>query len=98
MAAKKKDTLSYTEASTELEAILAEIESGEADVDELSAKVERAATLIQLCRTKLAKTEMQVKKAVADLTEDTDAEASSPSASGSPLSDSDDPPFETEGN
>jgi len=70
MSSKKKDALTYTEASTELEEILTEIETGEADVDELSAKVERAAALIQLCREKLTRTEMKVKKAVADLTDE----------------------------
>lgn len=77
MAAKKKDPLTYTEASSELEEILTEIESGEADVDELSMRVERAAALIQLCRDKLTRTEMQVTKAVADLSAQ-DAEVDEP--------------------
>ena len=64
MATKKKEQLSYTEASTRLETILQDIESGEADVDELSARVEEAASLIQLCREKLSSTELKVKKVV----------------------------------
>ena len=78
--AKKEPTPSYSEAQTELEEILTEIESGDADVDELSTKVERATTLIQICRDKLTRTEFQVKKAVADLTEPEDTTAESDDA------------------
>ena len=67
MATKKKDQLSYGEASKRLETILQEIESGEADVDELSARVEEAAALIHLCRDKLSSTELKVKKVVEEL-------------------------------
>jgi len=70
---KKGGELSYAEASSELEAILHEVESGEIDLDLLSEKVERAATLLALCRERLATTETKVKKVVADL-HATDAE------------------------
>lgn len=72
MATKKKEQLSYTEASTRLETILQDIESGEADVDELSARVEEAASLIQLCREKLSSTELKVKTVVDALAEEED--------------------------
>lgn len=74
MATKKKETLSYSEASTRLENILQDIESGEADVDELSARVEEAAGLIKLCREKLSRTELKVKKVVESLAEEEDQE------------------------
>ena len=64
---KKSGEFRYAEASAELEAILLEVESGEIDLDLLSAKVERAATLLALCRERLAATETKVKKVVADL-------------------------------
>lgn len=64
---KKGGELSYAEASSELEAILHEVESGEIDLDLLSEKVERAAALLALCRERLATTETKVKKVVADL-------------------------------
>ncbi len=69
MTAKKKtDTdLTYAEGSRELETILEEIESGDADIDVLSDKVVRAAELIKLCREKLTKTELQVNKVVEEL-------------------------------
>jgi len=64
---KKSDEPSYAELSGELETILDEIESGEIDLDELSTKVERAATLLSQCRKKLAATETKVKKVTAEL-------------------------------
>lgn len=52
----KKD-ISYKEAIIELEAILKSFESGEADIDTLSAQVSRATELINCCREKLTKVE-----------------------------------------
>lgn len=68
MAAKKKTTdITYSEGSTELENILDEIESGNADIDVLSERVTRAAELIKLCKEKLAGTELRVNKVVEEL-------------------------------
>jgi exodeoxyribonuclease VII small subunit len=64
---KKGGELSYAEASSELEAILHEVESGEIDLDLLSEKVERAAALLAMCRERLATTATRVKKVVSDL-------------------------------
>ena len=74
MATKKKEQLSYTQASKRLETILQEIESGEADVDELCARVEEGAALIQLCREKLSSTELKVKKVVEALAKEEEAQ------------------------
>ena len=51
----------------ELETILDAIEGGTADIDVLSEKVERAASLIKICREKLSGTELRVQKVVAEL-------------------------------
>ena len=67
MAAKKKTQITYAEGSTELEEILDEIESGQADIDVLSEKVERAAELIRFCKAKLEGTELRVNKVVEEL-------------------------------
>lgn len=64
---KKPGEASYADASAEIEAILAEIESGEIDLDVLTDKVERAAQLLALCRARLAATETRVRKVVEDL-------------------------------
>ena len=67
MSAKKKtEEPSYAELSGELETILDEIESGEIDLDALSDKVERAATLLGMCRKKLA-TSLRMTKRFASL-------------------------------
>ena len=44
---------SYGEAMDELETILAELERDDVDVDRLAERVARAATLIELCRTRI---------------------------------------------
>ncbi|MBM4060501.1 MAG: exodeoxyribonuclease VII small subunit [Planctomycetes bacterium] len=64
---KKGDEPTYAAASAELEQILQDIESGEIDLDALTEKVERAATLLATCRQKLAATETKVKKITAEL-------------------------------
>lgn len=56
----KQDELSYTDAFTELQDIVAAIEEGEISVDALSQKVKRAALLIKICQAKLSATEEDV--------------------------------------
>ena len=75
---KKGDEPTYAAASTELEQILQDIESGEIDLDVLTDKVERAAALLSICRQKLAATETKVKKVTADLAAAMDPEAGAP--------------------
>ena len=60
----------YSEALGELESILDAIEHDEVDLDELGAKVERAAELIQLCRDKIESTKTQVRRIVSSLDEE----------------------------
>lgn len=59
-----KKPLSYKAAAAELDSILDSLESETVDVDEVSLKVKRAIELITLCREKIEKTEVQVKKIV----------------------------------
>lgn len=58
---------SYSQALKELETIIAEIESEEADIDVLAEKVKRAAFLIKFCRSRLRTTEDEVKKVLAEM-------------------------------
>lgn len=58
---------SYTEAFEELQKIVSDIEGGEISVDELSDKVERAAKLIKICKSKLTSTEESVNAVLKDL-------------------------------
>ena len=57
----------YTEAYTELQEIVAEIEAGNISVDELSDKVKRAAQLIRICKSKLSSTEEEVTRILKEL-------------------------------
>ena len=57
----------YKDALRELELILDQIESDEVDLDELAARVERAASLLQLCRARIEQTEQQVRRIIDDL-------------------------------
>ncbi len=55
-----KKNFSYTEALTELENILEEIENGEPDLDTLSERVKRATFLIKECKSRLRKTSEEI--------------------------------------
>ena len=59
--------LAYVDAVAELESILAELEGEEVDIDVLGARVRRAATLIRLCRDRVAAARMEVEQVVAEL-------------------------------
>jgi exodeoxyribonuclease VII small subunit len=61
------DDLGYAEAVEELEAILAELDGDEVDVDVLAERVRRAADLVQLCRRRLDSARVEVTRIVADL-------------------------------
>ncbi len=56
----------YTEAMTRLEAIVRSIESGEMDVDSLTAQLQEAKTLVKLCRQHLTTIDQEVKKILED--------------------------------
>ena len=56
----KQEAPSYGEAAARLEEILARIEEGQVDIDELSGLVREAAELVALCRDKIHAAEVQV--------------------------------------
>ena len=56
----KSKAPSYGEAAARLEEILAKIEEGQVDIDELSGLVREAAELVTLCRDKIHAAEVQV--------------------------------------
>jgi exodeoxyribonuclease VII small subunit len=63
------DQPAYSEAVSELEQILTEIESGDTDIDILSEKVKRALYLIRLCKARLKHTDDEVKKIMQEFTD-----------------------------
>jgi len=68
------DTIGYADALAELEEILDELEDPAIDIDVLSARVERAATLIKVCRSRISAAQDKVTGIVAELEDLADAE------------------------
>ncbi|SFV28896.1 exodeoxyribonuclease VII small subunit [Thermoflavifilum thermophilum] len=64
------EEITYTQAFEELQQIVGLIERGEITIDELSAKVKRAAFLIRICRQKLAETEQDIEEVLKSIDED----------------------------
>ena len=62
----KKDQ-SYTSAIQEFEKILDKLESGDMDVDVLAEEIKRASALLKLCKDKLYKTDIEIKKILDNL-------------------------------
>lgn len=62
--------ITYNEAMEELNTILEEFESEHVDVDHIRDKVKRAIELITLCRQKIEKTELEVRRIVKDFEKD----------------------------
>lgn len=60
---------SYSESIKEIDSILEDLENNELQVDTLTKKVERAATLIKQCKDQLTKTNEDVKKILDSLDE-----------------------------
>lgn len=63
MAAKKE---TYTEAMKKLEAIVAKIEGGELDIDQLGDSLKEAQKLIRFCKDKLYKADEEIRKMLDD--------------------------------
>ena len=61
--------LSFREAMDELEGILERIEGEEIDIDRLAEELRRAAQLLDLCRGKIRKAEVEVTQIVQSLEE-----------------------------
>jgi len=56
--------IKYTAAIARLDELIRQIENEEVDVDELSRHVKEAVKLIQTCKKKIEKAEVEVKNAV----------------------------------
>lgn len=56
--------IKYSKAVEKLDEIIRKIESEQIDVDELSEKVKEAVSLIKICKNRIEKAEMEVRKVV----------------------------------
>jgi exodeoxyribonuclease VII small subunit len=65
----------YGQAAERLEQILARIEDGQVDIDELSGLVEEAARLVTLCREKIRSAELKVRTITEQLERESGSEA-----------------------
>jgi exodeoxyribonuclease VII small subunit len=66
--------VTYNEAIQELETILRSLETDQVDVDDLTARAERSAELIRLCRHKLRHAEASLDRVFDSLDEEETAE------------------------
>ncbi|MDH3743940.1 MAG: exodeoxyribonuclease VII small subunit [Acidobacteriota bacterium] len=64
------DELPFSDAVTELEAILHRIESEEIDIDQLASQLKRATGLLEICRARVRKAEAEVTQVVQALAPD----------------------------
>lgn len=65
--------MTYNEAIQELETILRSLETDQVDVDDLTARAERSAELVRLCRHKLRHAEATLDRVFDSLDEDEEA-------------------------
>lgn len=72
MSEPTDDRPNFTEAMAELETLVQELESDSLDVDELTARVARAADLVQWCRERIDQARFSVEEVLVRL--DPDAE------------------------
>jgi exodeoxyribonuclease VII small subunit len=85
----------FGEAMAELEEILHRIEEEEVDIDLLAAELRRATELLELCRTKIRRAEVEVTQIVQSLEGEEPAagEAAEAADEAPPGTDEDDVPF-----
>jgi exodeoxyribonuclease VII small subunit len=65
-----QDELPFGDAMAELEAILRRIEGEETDVDALAGELRRAAQLLEVCRGKIRRAEVEVTQIVQQIQRD----------------------------
>ena len=78
MSANKKssdDEIRFGEAIEQLEDILQRVEAEEIDVDELATELESATALLEICRAKIRKAELEVTQIVQSLEDSQETEA-----------------------
>jgi len=69
------EKMKYGRAVKKLDEIIQKIEDEDIDVDELSDHVKEAVSLVNLCKDKIEKAQLEVKKVVDDFEQDLDADA-----------------------
>ena len=75
MSTEKPEELRFGQAMERLESILRKIEEEEIDIDELGERVKEATRLIELCRAKIRKADLEVTQIVQSLERPDDSES-----------------------
>lgn len=60
----------FSQAMEELESVLRRVEGDEIDIDQLGKELGRAATLLEICRRKIRRAEVEVRQIVEKIEED----------------------------
>ena len=81
--------MTYNDAIQELETILRSLETDQVDVDDLTARAERSAELVRLCRHKLRHAEASLDRVFDSLDEDEDEPAEAETDDADELDDDD---------
>ncbi len=71
-ATTEQEEPSFRVAMTELESILERIDGNDIDIDQLATELRRATELLELCRGKIRKAEVEVNQIVQQLEEPDD--------------------------
>ncbi len=58
--------IKYQDALKKLDELIAQIENDEIDVDDLSVRIKEAVGLLKVCKSKIDKADLEVKKIVED--------------------------------
>ncbi len=82
------ESLSFGAAMQELEGILRRVESEETDIDELADELKRAALLLETCRAKIRRAEVEVSQIVQTLESPSETEAPVPDVASPPSDES----------
>lgn len=63
------DSITYAQAIAELEEIVRKMQSDECDIDNLSNHTARSLELLKICKSKLLKTDEELQKILAELSD-----------------------------
>ncbi|MFA5780128.1 MAG: exodeoxyribonuclease VII small subunit [Elusimicrobiota bacterium] len=66
----EREKISYSKSLDELQKILTDLESENVEIDKLAESVKRATELIKMLRSKLKKTEIEIKEIVKEFEEE----------------------------
>jgi exodeoxyribonuclease VII small subunit len=97
-AGQGETALGFRQAMEELEGILERIEGEEIDIDQLAQELRRAAQLLDLCRGKIRKAEVEVTQIVQSLTASSESGESAAPGEDSGAPGAGDPNGESSGN